>query len=334
MRRVRRARWFWRWLGRPAILLVLILVGMAAMIQLWPRKVSGMAEDRWNQIKVDWRAEADVLIVGDSRGASALLPRVMAEGLPDRRIKNFSFPGTAYLPGYVEAGLLALDPRSPHRTVIFTFSSKTLTTNREGWPPVMERSWSTVWKWKHIPGLMEAFEPIGKWDFINTVRGQPRLGLWREFRDDGSYVGGGNWGKRVPTLEDAKAMLGKYKVDASIVAGVMEDVRTLSASGVRVLGVRTPSTLPVEALEEELLGWDLAGFVRDFEAAGGEWIEVPERGSYTTYDQIHLVVPEAERFSRWFTRRMQAPRALGATGTSTAAVGTSTAAVGTSTSAR
>jgi hypothetical protein len=325
-------RWARRNLGRPALLLVLTLLGLLAMVELWPRKVTGMPEARWNQIKVDWRAEADVLILGDSRGNSSVLPKVMLELMPEQRIKNFAFPGSAYVDGYVEAGLKALDPKSKDPIVIFTFSSKTLTTNREGWPPVMERGWSEVWKWRHIPNLMAAFEPVPKWEFINTARGQSHLGLWREFREDGSYIGGATWKKRPPTIEEAEAVIGKHRVDEAIIAGVMTDVATLRARGIRVFGVRTPSSIAIEALENRLQEMNEPELVRRFTEAGGTWIDVPDRDAYKTYDLSHLEVADAERFTRWFTQQILSSSstttagAAGLAGTGTSTTTTTTTA--------
>lgn len=327
-------RWLRRNFGRPALTLVLTLGFMAAVVQWWPRSIRGMPEERWNQIKLDWRAEADLVIFGDSRAASSLLPEVLGEALPGVRIKNFSFPGTAYLPQYIPAGLRVLDPTSPMPQVVLGFSSKTLTQNLEGYPAAAKRTWGTAWKWRNIPELMSAVEPITKWQFINTLRGESDLGLWREFRADGSYIGGARWKNTKPSLADAAVMLDRQRVDEAVVVDLLRHVRELNGRGVRVYGVRIPSSTDMERVEDTKQQFDEAAFTRRFIEAGGRWIAIPDRNAYATYDLSHLEVADAERFSRWFAGQMLA----GSTGTSTAtlAVGTATAApaAGTSTAGR
>lgn len=321
-------RWFRRYLGRPALLLLFIVLCMSGMIFLWPHKILGMPEDRWNHIKDGWRANADVLILGDSRGASSLLPRIMEPELPGLRIKNFSFPGNAYLPNYIPAGLRILDPDSQDPTVIMAFSSKSLTANQEGYPAVAKRSWSVKWKWEHMPGLLSLFEPVTKWQFINTLRGQPELGFWREFREDGSYVGGAVWKNRRPSADDAVDMLDKNRVDEAIVADTLRHVRELRGRGVRVVGVRLPSSTEIEAIEDRVQQFDEAAFVRRFREAGGEWVAIPDRNAYQTYDLSHLELADAERFSRWFSGQMK--RGVGTSSAAPGSLGAGTATTTTS----
>ena len=328
-------RWFRRNLGRPALLLLFTAALMSAVVAWWPRSVRGMPEEHWNQVKLDWRAEADLLILGDSRGASSLLPRVMSEVLPGVRIKNFSFPGNAYLPEYIPAGLRVLDPATKAPQVVMAFSSKTLTPNLEGYPAAAKRSWSMAWKWRHIPELMTAFEPVTKWQFINTLRGEPDLGFWREFRDDGSYIGGARWKNRRPTVDDAVNMLGKQRVEEKIIADVLRHVRELTGRGVLVYGVRLPSSTEIENVEDTTQHFDEAAFTRRFVDAGGRWVAIPDRNAYATYDLSHLEVADAERFSRWFAEQLRdGPAPLTITSSAAQGLGTTTATLGATTSTR
>jgi len=288
---------------RPVILALATALSMALMARFWPHKITGMPEERWNQIKSDWHHDADVVILGDSRSASDLLPREMSSTL---RIANFAFPGNAYLDDYLSRGLAILDPSAKRRVLIIGMSSKTLTRSLEGWPPVAARSWSEVWKWRHLPELLGVFARITKWELVNTLRGKPELGTWREFRADGSFVGGAVWGNAgMPPVEGARSYLAGHAIDEAIVAELMRTVAKARADGIEVYGVRLPSSTAVDAIEEEVHHFSEADFADKFRGAGGTWITVPDRTDYQTYDHSHLIQPDAERFSRWFAEQLR-----------------------------
>ena len=54
----------------------------------------------------------------------------------------------------------------------------------------------------------------------------------------------------------------------------------------------------MENLELKELKWDWRGLIRKFEAAGGVFLDVPDREAYNAYDSIHLNSRDAAKFSK------------------------------------
>lgn len=74
-------------------------------------------------------------------------------------------------------------------------------------------------------------------------------------------------------------------------------VNKWTGDGITVVAFRTPSTHAVRVLEDSLSGFLISSFIRQFENAGGNWIEV-DRTKYQTYDGSHLDHLSAKQFSR------------------------------------
>ena len=54
----------------------------------------------------------------------------------------------------------------------------------------------------------------------------------------------------------------------------------------------------MENLELKEIKWDWRGLINKFEAAGGIFLDVPDRNTYNAYDSIHLNSSDAAKFSK------------------------------------
>ncbi|MBU1275048.1 MAG: hypothetical protein KJ720_06705 [Proteobacteria bacterium] len=57
-------------------------------------------------------------------------------------------------------------------------------------------------------------------------------------------------------------------------------------------------------MEDRLSGLDYHEFTRQFEDAGGKWLQI-DQGAFPTYDGIHMGYKTAIHFSRYLAWRMR-----------------------------
>jgi hypothetical protein len=67
---------------------------------------------------------------------------------------------------------------------------------------------------------------------------------------------------------------------------------------VEVLAFRVPTTVQMEAIEDEMSGFDEDAVARGIEDAGGTWITFENRFGYFSHDGSHLHYKAARSFSR------------------------------------
>lgn len=284
-------------LNRLTVTVVLSAFFLIGFGLIRPRTQTGLPAVVQELKKLEWDGVADLVIVGDSRSAAGLSPKRMNEELRDARILNFAFSDNGYQPEYLEHIPRVLDPKSPKKTVVIGISPFALS------PPLQERGYRaaarTPWfrfRWKYFGDLLNFFDPIDKWSFVNFVRGKTERGFFRHYHEDG-------WLESTlvpPRPEDSAAkMRTQYagtKIDPAVTDGLIAAVKKWSDAGIRVFGFRTPTALDVYTIENEITGFEKMGFDQRWREAGGIWLELPVEG-WETYDGSHLTPQAAMKFS-------------------------------------
>lgn len=242
-------------------------------------------------------ADVDFLIYGDSRVNQGVDTRKLAPFFPNHTIRNFGFQAAGYNPVMYEVLEDILDGKTDPVLVLglSPYSLTPLALGNDQFEKERSRPPDTVrQRLKLYPWLM-VFEPIRPSYYVEATS---KTGEYATYHPDG-------WKETYRVPADPGIWLPKYKrffrqeqVSDELVAGLMNFVREMSAKGVEVLAFRVPTTVQMEAIEDEMSGFDEDAVARGIEDAGGTWITFENRFGYFSHDGSHLHYKAARSFSR------------------------------------
>lgn len=248
-------------------------------------------------------APADVVLAGDSRVYRALSPAAMRFELGRLRIVNFAWSSSGFSPAYLAAIDRQLDPRSARASVVLGITPWTLTprseteTNFVEWQRKSRLGLEADLLLGRVAGRLESLIP-----FVPRLRGREYR---QDFQDDGWVASRLEPPDPEFALESyGRAFVGNT-VSRAMTDSVLKQVGLWRSRGVRVYAFRPPTTVAMVRLENDVSGFDQAGFVAAFTAAGGVWIDVPQARVYESYDGSHIVDRAATRFSHDLARTLR-----------------------------
>jgi len=306
---------------RAAQTMLLAAVITAGMGLARENMQSGLPPKLLWRLKVDWKANADVVLAGDSRVYRGLSPEKISAVLGNCRVLNFGFNSAGYSPEYLAGVHRVLDPRSPQPAIVMGITPHSLTPDavkdngylhalsdqRNQPPPAAEEVMA-----RYCPEVLNFFEPMKFREMLQTV-----LGIRRHKKAtylESYRLNGWVPGRLIP--EDSSSGLKAYrkvfnenKVSDETVRGILDAVRQWTRCGIGVYGFRPPTTAAMVALEDAQSGFDEAKFVAKFVKAGGQWIAVDQDG-YHSYDGSHLREDSAATFSVDLARKIDELRKL------------------------
>ena len=67
-----------------------------------------------------------------------------------------------------------------------------------------------------------------------------------------------------------------------------KQIRTWEKAGIQVFAFRVPSSVEMEVLENSISGYNNEQVRNAIEMSGGEWLSIPNKESYHSYDGSHL----------------------------------------------
>ncbi len=261
------------------------------------------------EAKARWpNASADLVLAGNSRVYRGLAPSEFPAGW---RTLNFGFSSATFDETYLDrcAALLAPDGR---RTIVFGVTALNFVNGPDDGFDVAMRDMQRArlpFAVRRIFGTAqrEWFQPVAL-DLLLPADGTARRALRSDyveiFHADG-FVGSDYRTHEVArAVESYRAEYEKGKrVDAGLVAGFVERVRSLRAAGVTVLCFRMPACPEMDAMEDALAGLDWGTLERDLRDAGASWLDVGS-ADLTSYDGSHLAEPSAIELSRRVARAL------------------------------
>lgn len=270
-------------------------------------------EARFYMVKTHGNQRCDVIVLGDSRALRDVSPRELSPSLPGQRILNFAYnAGGLNAEMYAAASArLAPDAHAPMVIVCVTpLSLMSVKARNEQYHEVLRKPRDERWLMLHTPQLAHWFQSVRPVDLTRAIlHFAPHSRYSQEFHEDG-------WIGSLKEPEDPTEALAVYEaqltgqsIDPALVQDLLAQIRVWTSSGVRVIGLRTPTTDAVEALENRLLSFDESDLAAQFTAAGGVWLNFAN-SPYRTYDGSHLRRESAIAFSRDLGAALRAVPAL------------------------
>ncbi|MDO8588806.1 MAG: hypothetical protein Q7T82_17385 [Armatimonadota bacterium] len=271
-----------------------------------PSLCTGVPPDTlWLQ-KVHWRSRFDIVLAGCSRAVGGLSPSAMKEELPTARIGNFAFNGQTYTPDYLEALHGPLDPNSRRKAVVMSVQPLNFFRSvheKSGYRLCRQQNLLGQWLMLNLGEVVYSLRPFKYKDAQRLITGD-RNGFYQDYHADGWVCG-----RLVP--EDPSFQMTQYdldsmreKVSPEIVKGFMDAVRSFRKQNTAVFVIRLPTNKTTLAQEDASSGFDEQSFRAQVEAAGGEWIDVPDK-TYRCFDGSHLNRDSAMEVSRMVAKAIR-----------------------------
>jgi len=286
-----------------ALILGLLLIALMGFIR--PQDATGLDPDYFWYLKINWRAQADLVLTGDSRAYLGASPQAMRNVLAGRRILNFGFDNCGYSPEYLKAAERVLDPASPHRAIVLGITPHALTPQASQLnqfnimrDQLAEYS-ATKLRVKLVLSrffhrFCDPFPP-------ERVLGMMGIGTVTHHRCE--YFADGWMGSVLDpprprdALDNVPSRYDNNRISPRIVQDLLDAAARWSKAGIKVYAFRLPTNAEMVALEDKWAPFDERAFQARFEAVGGRWLAV-DQNAYATYDGSHLYRDAALRLSR------------------------------------
>jgi len=303
-------------LDRTAQTLLIAVAILACVRAPWP---STLHEDRYYYYeKLTWKANADVVILGDSRALVALAPKTMAADLTNLRVRNFSFAGVGYSSDYLTAAEKVWDDQGPAKIALLGITARSLRgvsqKDNQFINSSKTLSLSTYWKARCLGWVPQVWRPLDRPFLEQLVRGQPQQRSAARRDADGWFEPRADNGGNAESLHYYREIR-HDPIRSDCIDLLLAKVREWTEQGIHVYGFRPPTCQEMEALEDDFAE---ASFAQAFEDAGGRWL-APSPAGLTTCDASHLdrrsVTVFSERVAKAvsLTEKPLAVRAVGNT---------------------
>lgn len=255
--------------------------------------------DSFWALKISAGPVHDVVIAGDSRVNQGVSPAAMQRVLAGQRILNFGFTSACMNAPYVQAAADKLDLKAKQPTLILALSPFSLSpraAEQSGFVtysevPRAERFW-----YLYALPLANFFKPYATYELV----GPPKLTRRRHFPD--------GWEEQATDESRPLASQDLYKANftgnsfsAELAGKLAEQIKTLTARGIRVVAFRMPAYPELQKLEDELSGWNEMALRSQLESAGAMWLTF-DASRYEYYDGSHLPAHSALKFSEDLAR--------------------------------
>jgi hypothetical protein len=241
-----------------------------------------------------------VVFGGDSRVFRGISPEDFSRGMDGVDVHNYAYwsmgMGRAYLDGIGNK----VDTGAGLKLIVLGITPHSLTPRAarcEHYLYEMGRPREQVLQLLYLSRLQEVFAPFRALDLAGRLLGRHTPNNYRIRYHDNGWVE--SWWLVPDTSYSAqfyREIFTDNRVSDEVIDGLTEYVKRWRAMGIMVAGFRPPTSHAIRQLEEEKGGFDEAGFVRRFEAAGGIWIPL-DNDAYQTFDGNHLEHQSARRLS-------------------------------------
>lgn len=279
--------------SQTLLLAAVLLVGSAVCLR-GPFPADARDDIYYKYHRLQWKSEADVVLIGDSRTMIGVSPGAMSDSLLGLRIRNFAFGAVGYSDQYMDAAEATLDQADGAKIIVMGITPRSLrrvaTRDNQFIRSVNSMSRYNYWK----AGWSGVFHHY-----------------WRPWRADEARDAAANpitaprhhldgWVEPLPFNVNPAVSLRHYEeicrdgIDREIVDGLLARVRDWSKCGIRVYAFRPPTCEEMVALETDFAE---SSFANAFEDAGGRWL-TPSNEGLKTYDASHLDLPSTLLLSR------------------------------------
>lgn len=258
--------------------------------------------------KLIWKDRFDIIVTGDSRTMIAVSPEVIEKYLPDTSVGNFGFTALSYTKDYLNATENTLKNKSRIKTIVLGISPRS----------ILKSSGNNCFfkKWNDIarnPVKLRSFKYSGWLRIMFKELSPPevKMLLGRKVPRHLRVHLSSGWIPARLAPEKLKMSVKSYvkifknkQVDPEKLNMIVDATRNWRQNGINVFAVRIPSAPKLIKIENKHSGFHEARFIKEFEEAGGIWIET-DSAPYHSHDGSHLRYDAAVKFSHYLAKALK-----------------------------
>jgi hypothetical protein len=247
--------------------------------------------------KAHTKKQFDAIVVGDSRVYRGISPEAMEPVLGGMSVFNFGYSSAGMSSVLLEASEERLNPNGK-RVIIIGLTPYSLTPSAA--LNEQYKEFEKAMNWPNQFPLLKAFlSPEETLWVIKYLMGVEIEKYYQIPHEDGWVESYKPSAKSDDALDEYKQRFSKDQVSKELFNYFIEHVRKWRTQGYTVFAFRPPASEKMEILEDSHSGYDEPGMKQEFMEAGGIWIDIPDRYSYTTYDGSHLTGESALLLSKY-----------------------------------
>lgn len=256
--------------------------------------------------KVHSKKTYNVIFEGDSRFYRGVDPKSVSKELSGKDVLNFGFSSGGHNKIIFEAVNKRLSKSDETKVVVLGLTPYSLTPKAQEnmhYLQEAQRPRDEVFRRRVLTPFLRFFDPVRPTEFImltDTV-----TGYHEKFRPDGWVES-----NKIPYNPEAAlpGYVNDFKeniVSEKVIKEMLNQVEIWIKSDILVFGLRMPTTLKMEELENRLSGYRESDLKERFVNIGGYWIDLPDRDAYSSYDGSHLIDTSAMDFSKYVGQQIQ-----------------------------
>ncbi len=292
------------WIQRFLITATLSLGLWTVLSYLLPAKPSSSEASGlfWHN-KIHTSNRYDLVFVGDSRIYRGIDPASVEQTFADLgsaiKVFNFGFSSAGLDSAFIEDALSLLDTNAALPILVLGISPSALAdenmTNTHYYQE-KNRSFTEQLQRKYLSTFLANFDPSTPSLIRNQIL-ENKQGYFQEH-----YMNGWIASEKIPTdlwkdlwmLED-----GFKKADWSLRYQIqlIQLIAQWEKKGIQVFAFRPPAAAHFEKAENKWSQFSESAIAAQIEAVGGNWIQLPNRYQYQTYDGSHLTKESAQKMS-------------------------------------
>jgi len=277
---------------------VIAILLLAGIMSFRPVGDTGLDQAEFDQDRLNWSDEADIVVAGDSRVQIGVDPAVMEQSLTGQRVLNFGFPSVGWTPCYLNAVVQVLHKEGSNRTVILGLTPYSFTP-----AAARKNGFVAARSSPRSKSLIPLFATRG----LSRMRIGTAIKSLVMMRSPVSHLNSikpnGHWAFDLVT-RDPNHELDTYRrhyagencFDTEQLEHVVNFILNCRKQRIRVLCFRPPTTEKMRVLEDEFSGYIESDIQAAVKSAGGEWCSLPPT-DWITSDGSHLVDSSVGRLS-------------------------------------
>lgn len=233
----------------------------------------------------------DIVFTGDSRTYRAISPNEIKKAFSDTiKVLNFGFSAAGLNNSFINASINKFSPQSKNKILVLGVTPFSLTKEAQSNDHLVQESKRTTmdkFDRLYIGKYLSVFEPTTLSFFIKRLSGN-KNGYYETFNKDG-------WIGSAKTPSDTMEAYYSYKkrfsesiIESTVLDSLFATTKQLQKEGIHVFAYRPPTTKVLRTLEDSIMKFDQKAFIKNFEQAGGTWIDIPDSMYFYAYDGSHL----------------------------------------------
>ena len=273
--------------------IVLSIVGIAFASFFNPEPISSRIEkEKFWADKVHSAKKYNIVFCGDSRIYRCISTEAISrELLPlELDVLNYGFSSGGHNKEMFLAAEKKLVTSTEIKAIVLGITPYSLTPKGQAnahFKQETNRDWTDIFSRRFLYPAFRFFEPTSPMEIIDHITSN-QTGYHEKFIE-------GGWVKSYKIPEEKESALKSYSkqfknniVNNNFVSNLGKQVLAWEKAGIQVFAFRVPSSIEMENLENSISGYSNERVRKAIEISGGEWLLIPNKGSYHSYDGSHL----------------------------------------------